>query len=146
MPVRPAAFSEQISMSKPTTIFSIICAVVAAVAICIQTIRLSRMASENEHLRAEMADLEDAFVSEIAENSRLRDLVQRSERALEATIKYLERAANERTKRMDSIDDSDPDWLQCRLPDGVRDAFSDYCDAGNQATGGPAATVSDAEG
>lgn len=128
-------------MNRPLVIVAVICAVLAAIVICVQTVRLSRMTSENERLRAENGALADSLESERQENARLREIVERSHRALEATVRYLERSANENTKRIDAIDDANSDWLQCPLPDEVRNAFSDYCDAGGQAAGNSAGAV-----
>lgn len=133
-------------MNRKLVIFAVICAILAALTICVQTVRLSRMTAENERLNAENGALDDALESERKENERLRDIVERSHRALEATVRYLEKSAHENTERIDTIDSADPGWLQCPLPDEVRDAFADYCYAGNQASDGSAGAVSEARG
>ena len=133
-------------MNRPLVVVAVICAILAAVVIFVQTVRLSRMTAENERLRSENGALVDSLESERQENARLREIVERSNRALEATVRYLERSANENTKRIDAIDDADSDWLQCPLPDEVRDAFSDYCDAGGQTAGNSAGAVPEARG
>lgn len=133
-------------MNRNIVIFAIICAILAAATICVQTVRLSRSKAENIRLCEENGLLMRDIGIEREENARLRDIVARSHKALETTIEQLEGSAHAHAERIETIDDSDSDWLQCRLPDDVRDAFSDYCHNGGQAADGSAGAVQKTDG
>lgn len=62
------------------------------------------------------------------ENTRLRETIARANDAVERALTLILEAQDNHEKRIETIE-SDPDaadWLTCELPDGVREAFSDY--------------------
>jgi len=58
------------------------------------------------------------------QNAEIREILGRSYEAIQAANAALERAGNEKADRTEKILDSDRDWLDEPLPDGVRDAFN----------------------
>lgn len=58
------------------------------------------------------------------QNAEIREILGRSYEAIQAANAALERAGNEKADRAEKILDSDRDWLDEPLPDGVRDAFN----------------------
>lgn len=133
-------------MFSKKVVIAIICSLLAVIAICIQTVRLYRSHAENERLASEIESLKVDVANEREENARLRDLVERSHRALEETVRLLEESAHDNTQRIETIDNADPNWLLCPLPDDVRNAFSDYCYAGDQAADGSLGAVQETDG
>lgn len=107
----------------------IILAVIVALAIfstiqSCQKSKLERKVSEYEQKNAELSESLDVANQE---NAHLRDMMTRANKALEKMIKRAEEAKANDNKRNEKIDDADPDWLQCPLPDELREAFGAYC-------------------
>lgn len=119
-------------------VFNIMFAVIAgmlALAVVIQCFRLSGMKKDLELSNEKLEVVEAALRNSEAENQKLRELITRANNALEEGLKQVEEAKKVNDQRMDKIDDAPSDWLQCPLPDDVREAFGAYCysDAGNEA-------------
>lgn len=117
-------------------VFNIMFAVIAgllALAVVIQCIRLNAAKKELSEYRAKSEGLEIALRDSEAENQRLRELIVRANNALEEGLKRIEEAKRQYDERNEKIDDAPADWLQCPLPDEVRDAFGAYCYAGGEA-------------
>lgn len=76
-----------------------------------------------------------------AELATTHTAMQRAYDAIQTANTKIAEATNEHVERIQQIDDGGGDWLQCALPDSVRDAFT--CrDSGNTAPdGGNANTV-----
>ena len=91
---------------------------------------LAVLFASNKHLKesAEFARSEtERVIAELErvkqQNSEIREILGRSYEAIQAANAALERAGNEKAKRAEKILDSDRNWLDKPLPDGVRDAF-----------------------
>lgn len=76
--------------------------------------------------RAEVAESTAAVLKD--ENERLRDTMIRANSAVERALNLILEAQDKHEERIDIVE-HDPDagdWLQCDIPDGVREAFADY--------------------
>ena len=72
--------------------------------------------SETEKVLAELEAVR-------AENAEIREILNRSYAAIQKANETLEKAHNGQVERNIKILDSDRDWLDQPLPDGVQDAF-----------------------
>lgn len=72
---------------------------------------------ETERVLVELEHLKE-------QNAEIREILGRSYEAIQAANAALERAGNEKADRTEKILDSDRNWLDEPLPDGVRDAFN----------------------
>lgn len=86
--------------------------------------------------RAETSEARAALAAAQAENATLREYSMRSHEAILRATVSIQEALGKHEERRQSIDNSDPDWLVCALPDGVRDAFACYTDGDTSATAG----------
>ena len=86
--------------------------------------------------RSENATLREALAAAQAENATLREYSMRSHDAILRATVAIQEALGKHDERRQSIDTSDPDWLVCALPDGVRDAFACHTDGDTSATAG----------
>lgn len=89
---------------------------------------------ETERVLAELEHLK-------TQNAEIREILGRSYEAIQAANAALERAGNEKADRTEKILDSDRDWLDEPLPDGVRDAFNICTDGLFNATTEPIRTL-----
>lgn len=93
-------------------------------------VMLAVLFASNKHLKesAEFARSEtERVLAELehvkAQNAEIREILGRSYEAIQAANAALERAGQSHADRTEKILDSDRDWLDEPLPDGVRDAF-----------------------
>ena len=86
--------------------------------------------------RAETSAAREALAAAQAENATLREYSMRSHDAVLRATVAIQEALGKHEERQQSIDTSDPNWLMCALPDGVRDAFACYTDGDTGATAG----------
>lgn len=89
---------------------------------------------ETERVLVELEHLKE-------QNAEIREILGRSYEAIQAANAALERAGNEKADRTEKILDSDRDWLDELLPDGVRDAFNICTDGIFNAATEPARTL-----
>lgn len=65
-----------------------------------------------------------------AENESFREIMQKSDEAIEHAANTIQDAKEKADERENAIINNTPDdWLMCELPDSVQDMFSDYCHA-----------------
>lgn len=76
-----------------------------------------------EQSRFEAVELSRRLEAEQAENERLREVLKRAYEAVERADKAIQEATERYAEQIEKIDDVDPDWLLCPLPDGVREAL-----------------------
>lgn len=100
--------------------------VIVAVAVSVLSVALLR--AKNREQAAEIARMEtERVLAELehvrAENAEIREILARSYDAIQAANAALERAHHGHVERTEQILESDRDWLDEPLPDGVRDAF-----------------------
>lgn len=120
-------------MKRGFLICALICAILAALAIAVQSVRLARERAKNSQISAENEALRADLESANMEADKLRAIVERTKASLESVVERMEDATHGHVERMESIGRADPDWLVCPLPDVVREAFGAYGYAGDQA-------------
>jgi hypothetical protein len=86
--------------------------------------------------QAEAHDAQVALAAVRAENAALREYSRRADEAVLRATSAIMAALGEHDERVQSIDNSDPEWLSCELPDGVRDAFAGYVCGADTPTDG----------
>ena len=105
-------------------ILSMITLAVAGVSSC-QTKRAQEAAklarSEAETLRARVEALEQ-------ENAKIREIMARANEAIARANLAVQEAAAGHVERIEKIENVDPDWIMCPLPDELRDVFRDGTD------------------
>lgn len=107
-----------------------------ALAAVIQGFKINSLKDEINTYKNKAEGIEIALRNSEDENKRLRELIVRANNALDEGLKQIEEAKKRYDERNEKIDDAPTDWLQCPLPDEVREAFGAYCysDAGSEAT------------
>lgn len=77
-------------------------------------------------VRAEAAEATAEILKQ--ENTQLKDTMIRANDAVERALSLILEAQDKHEERIDIVehDPDSADWLQCDLPDGVREAFADY--------------------
>lgn len=81
-------------------------------------IRFLRVQHDRDSERIESLERENGLLIKTLENANM---------ALERSRVAIERAIGENNERLAKIDDANDDWLQCPLPDSVREAFTRTC-------------------
>lgn len=89
-----------------------------------------------QEARSEASEARAALAAAQAENAALREYSMRSHEAVLRATVAIQEALGKHEERRQSIDNSSPDWLMCKLPCGVRDAFAGYTDGDTSATAG----------
>lgn len=83
--------------------------------------------------RTETSAAREALAAAQAENATLREYSRRADEAVLRATAAIQEALGTHEERRQSIDNSNPDWLMCELPDGVRDAFAGYTAGGDNS-------------
>ena len=112
---------------------ALIIAAALGIAVIVQGVVLHFARADAERYRLEAERLADSEAVLLAENARVKDMIARANDALERGLRQVEEAKLRYDERNQKIVESDPDWLVCPLPDGVRDAFLPDADGGDEA-------------
>lgn len=115
-------------MKESTKIFIILGVIVAlAIISVVQSCKVSSLKKEVSTYKHKTEVLNDSLDVVMDENKRLREMMTKANEALEKMVQKAEETKDELDERNDKIDNANPDWLLCPLPDEVRDAFRSYC-------------------
>lgn len=76
----------------------------------------------------EVESLKSALLIAESENESLRESMAKYDDVMKAAITSIEKAYESHVERIDEIHNLPNDWLQCELPSGVQNIFSEYCD------------------